>query len=190
MGMRRSWVAGCQRCWPAFSSTPVTAPEPRRLGTLAERAAELGGCCWWSGGRVFRQDIGDGSGKTSAAGLAGHRRRRTVGEVRACPRPPGPHRPARRPATTRRGRRPLRCPPLLGLQAQARDDADGEAAFEPRLRRPETSPTAIPPATVALTTSLRGKRTPAGLDAGPTPSPGTWPTTTAPPPRRPPSAAP
>jgi transposase len=50
---------------------------------------------------------------------------------------------------------------------KARYQADGEAAFEPRSRRPKTSPTAIPPATVTLITELRGKLTTAGLDAGP-----------------------
>jgi len=50
---------------------------------------------------------------------------------------------------------------------KARYHADGDAAFEPRSRRPKTSPTAIPPATVALITQLRGKLTTAGLDAGP-----------------------
>ena len=49
----------------------------------------------------------------------------------------------------------------------ARYRAEGEAAFEPRSRRPKTSPTAIPPATVTLITELRGKLTTAGLDAGP-----------------------
>ena len=49
----------------------------------------------------------------------------------------------------------------------ARYRAEGEAAFEPRSRHPKTSPTAIPPATVALITELRGKLTAAGLDAGP-----------------------
>ena len=49
----------------------------------------------------------------------------------------------------------------------ARYRAEGEAAFEPRSRRPKTSPTAIPPATVTLITELRGKLTAAGLDAGP-----------------------
>jgi transposase len=49
----------------------------------------------------------------------------------------------------------------------ARYRAEGEAAFQPRSRRPKTSPTAIPPATVALITQLRGKLTTAGLDAGP-----------------------
>jgi transposase InsO family protein len=49
----------------------------------------------------------------------------------------------------------------------ARYRAEGEAAFQPRSRRPKTSPTAIPPATVALITELRGKLTAAGLDAGP-----------------------
>ncbi len=32
----------------------------------------------------------------------------------------------------------------------ARYEAEGEAAFEPRSRRPNTSPTATPPATVDL----------------------------------------
>src|SRR5215204_2717877 len=49
----------------------------------------------------------------------------------------------------------------------ARYRAQGEAAFEPRSRRPKTSPTAIPLATVRLITELRGKLTAAGLDAGP-----------------------
>jgi transposase len=49
----------------------------------------------------------------------------------------------------------------------ARYRAEGEAAFQPRSRRPKTSPTAIPPATVTLITELRGKLTTAGLDAGP-----------------------
>jgi transposase len=49
----------------------------------------------------------------------------------------------------------------------ARYRAEGEAAFQPRSRRPKTSPTAIPPATVALITKLRDELTTAGLDAGP-----------------------
>ena len=49
----------------------------------------------------------------------------------------------------------------------ARYRAEGEAAFQPRSRRPHTSPTAIPPATVTLITELRDKLTTAGLDAGP-----------------------
>ena len=49
----------------------------------------------------------------------------------------------------------------------ARYRAEGEAAFQPRSRRPTTSPTAIPPATVTLITELRDKLTTAGLDAGP-----------------------
>jgi transposase InsO family protein len=50
---------------------------------------------------------------------------------------------------------------------KARHQADGDAAFEPRSRRPKTSPTAIPPATVALIVQLREQLTTAGLDAGP-----------------------
>jgi transposase len=49
----------------------------------------------------------------------------------------------------------------------ARYHAEGEAAFQPRSRRPRTSPAAIPPATVTLITELRDKLTTAGLDAGP-----------------------
>jgi transposase len=48
----------------------------------------------------------------------------------------------------------------------ARYRAEGEAAFQPRSRRPKTSPTAIPPATVTLVTELRDKLTTAGLQAG------------------------
>ena len=44
----------------------------------------------------------------------------------------------------------------------ARYRTEGEAAFQPRSRRPHTSPTAIPPATVTLITELRGKLTTAG----------------------------
>jgi transposase len=49
----------------------------------------------------------------------------------------------------------------------ARYRAEGEAAFQPRSRRPKTNPTAIAPATVTLITELRAKLTTAGLDAGP-----------------------
>ena len=50
---------------------------------------------------------------------------------------------------------------------KARYEAEGEAAFEPRSRRPHTSPTAIPSETVELILELREKLTTAGLDAGP-----------------------
>ena len=49
----------------------------------------------------------------------------------------------------------------------ARYRAEGEAAFQPRSRRPKTTPTAIPAATVALIIQLRTTLTTAGLDAGP-----------------------
>ena len=49
----------------------------------------------------------------------------------------------------------------------ARYRAEGEAAFEPRPRRPATSPRAIPDATVALITELRKELAGQGLDAGP-----------------------
>ncbi len=44
--------------------------------------------------------------------------------------------------------------------------AEGDAAFEPRSRRPETSPTATPEATVELIVRLRKQLSDAGLDAG------------------------
>jgi len=45
--------------------------------------------------------------------------------------------------------------------------AEGETAFEPRSRRPKTSPHATPPATVELIVALRRRLAGAGLDAGP-----------------------
>ncbi len=48
----------------------------------------------------------------------------------------------------------------------ARYRLEGEAAFEPRSRRPKTSPNATPAATVALVLRLRHDLTTAGLDAG------------------------
>ena len=50
------------------------------------------------------------------------------------------------------------------LMARYRDE--GEAAFEPRSRRPKTSPNATPAATVELVLQLRQELTTAGLDAG------------------------
>ena len=49
----------------------------------------------------------------------------------------------------------------------ARYRAEGEAAFEPRSRRPKTSPTAIRDATVGLIVGLRKELARQGLDAGP-----------------------
>jgi transposase len=49
----------------------------------------------------------------------------------------------------------------------ARYNAEGEDAFEPRSRRPKTSPTALDPATTELILSLRTRLSSAGLDAGP-----------------------
>jgi transposase len=45
--------------------------------------------------------------------------------------------------------------------------AEGEAAFEPRSRRPKTSPTAVSPDTAALIVRLRKELAGQGLDAGP-----------------------
>ena len=49
----------------------------------------------------------------------------------------------------------------------ARHRAEGEAAFEPRSRRPRTSPAAISEATVELIVRLRKELAGQGLDAGP-----------------------
>ena len=49
----------------------------------------------------------------------------------------------------------------------ARYQAEGEAAFEPRSRRPKTSPSAISPGTVELIVRLRKDLAGQGLDAGP-----------------------
>jgi transposase InsO family protein len=49
----------------------------------------------------------------------------------------------------------------------ARYAAEGEAAFEPRSRRPKSSPRAIPDATVGVIVGLRKELAGQGLDAGP-----------------------
>ncbi len=49
----------------------------------------------------------------------------------------------------------------------ARYRTDGDAAFEPRSRRPKTSPTATPQATVDLIVLVRKQLAEVGLDAGP-----------------------
>jgi len=49
----------------------------------------------------------------------------------------------------------------------SRYHAEGDAAFEPRSRRPHTSPGALDPATVALIIDLRRNLTDRGLDSGP-----------------------
>jgi len=49
----------------------------------------------------------------------------------------------------------------------ARYRAEGEAAFEPRSRRPHSSPTALATATIDLIVRLRRQLTEEGLDAGP-----------------------
>src|SRR5215216_1787726 len=49
----------------------------------------------------------------------------------------------------------------------ARYRAEGEAAFEPKSRRPKTSPGSLSESTVELIVKLREELTRAGLDAGP-----------------------
>ena len=53
------------------------------------------------------------------------------------------------------------------FELMARYKAEGEAAFEPRSRRPASSSTAIPAETVEVILELREKLTATGLDAGP-----------------------
>src|SRR3954470_1893918 len=50
---------------------------------------------------------------------------------------------------------------------KARYEAEGDAAFEPRSRRPKTTPTALAPGLVDLIVRLRKELTEKGLDAGP-----------------------
>lgn len=49
----------------------------------------------------------------------------------------------------------------------ARYRCEGDAAFEPRSRRPHTSPTRLPQTTIDLIVELRAKLTSKGLDNGP-----------------------
>jgi len=64
----------------------------------------------------------------------------------------------------------------MGVCAAGRYRAEGEAAFEPRSRRPQTSPRAIPDATAELISGAQGAGR-GGLDTGrpPSPAPGTPP---------------
>jgi transposase len=59
-----------------------------------------------------------------------------------------------------------------------RYQAEGEAAFEPRSRRPKTSPTAISDDAADLITRLRRNCPGRASTPGRRPSPGTWSTTT------------
>lgn len=70
------------------------------------------------------------------------------------------------------GRRPAEVARTYGVarswvyELLARYRSEGDAAFEPRSRRPKTSPTAIPPDTIKLIVALRRELHAAGLDAG------------------------
>lgn len=52
-------------------------------------------------------------------------------------------------------------------EVAARYEAEGEAGFEPRSRRPRTSPAALAPDLVDLIGRVRKELTDAGLDANP-----------------------
>jgi transposase len=71
-----------------------------------------------------------------------------------------------------------------------RYQAEGEAAFGPRSRRPRTSPSAISPGTAELIVRLRKDLSGQAWTPARTPSPGIWSITTGSGSRRPPSAAP
>jgi transposase InsO family protein len=70
------------------------------------------------------------------------------------------------------GRRPVEVAATYGVarswvyELVARWRVQGDAAFEPRSRRPKTSPTAIADSTVALIVELRRRLSSQGLDAG------------------------
>ncbi len=55
----------------------------------------------------------------------------------------------------------------MGLPAHGRWRVEGEAAFQPHSRRPRTSPTAIPAATIEAIANLRADLRRRGLDHGP-----------------------
>ena len=71
------------------------------------------------------------------------------------------------------GRRPAEVAAAYGVSRSwvyelvARHRREGEAAFWPRSRRPNRSPTAIPAATVELIVRVRKELAESGLDAGP-----------------------
>ena len=69
------------------------------------------------------------------------------------------------PRPTQPGSTASRKPPSRGSWPNYR--AEGDAAFEPRSRRPKTSPTRTGPDVVALILNLRSQLTNDGLDAGP-----------------------
>ena len=77
--------------------------------------------------------------------------------------PPSPSRSAR----SARSRRSYGVARSWIYTLLARYEAEGEAAFEPRSRRPKTSPSAISPDTVELIIRLRKELAGQGLDAGP-----------------------
>jgi hypothetical protein len=110
------------------------------------------------------------TGCLKTSGTAGPAWRPGLGEVGAvrCRDVQGPachYRHYRREAPGQRGGPPLRVARSWICTLLARYEAEGEAAFEPRSRRPKTSPSAISLETVELITGLRKEL--AGLDAGP-----------------------
>ena len=99
-----------------------------------------------------------------AAGLAG----RWLSRSRDVESPAGHHGRHGREAPGQRGSPHLRGGPVVDLCAAGPlPRAEGEAAFEPRSRRPKTSPRAIPDAAVSLITEMRKDLAGQGLDAGP-----------------------
>jgi Homeodomain-like domain len=81
--------------------------------------------------------------------------------------PPGDHSCCRSRPWVRQTARRYQVSPGWVSRLIARYPTEGEAAFEPRSRRPHSKPTAIPAATAELITKLRRDLTRQGLDAGP-----------------------
>jgi len=108
------------------------------------------------------QDIED-SGTGVAPGIGGGRSVR----CRDVQGPACHHRHYRREAPGQRGGPLLRVARSWIYTLLARYEAEGEAAFEPRSRRPKTSPTAISDEAADLIIRLRKDLAGQGLDAGP-----------------------
>jgi Homeodomain-like domain len=79
---------------------------------------------------------------------------------------PGDHSCRRGETIRSAGRSRLRRVSFLVYELLTRYRAEGDAAYQPRSRRPKRSPRATPPATVELVLRLRKQLLEAGLDAG------------------------
>ena len=113
------------------------------------------------------QDIGNPCLRSSETGVSGHRQLGLGVSVRVC-------RKAKLVITAvLSGQSQSEVASRYGVskgwvsKLMSRYRTEGEAAFWPRSRRPHSSPTAIPPATVERIIRLRKELSDQGLDAGP-----------------------